>query len=347
MKWIGIALSLLAFGAGLLPAIPAQPIPSSAPGVSGGYLRPISLEEYAKELDRLRTVVGSCSQELQRKTMARKACNPSLAGPDEVVSVASGKRILQYDWLRDSLQDAAMAERGKNDRNAWIEASAGLRDAGARLEQMTREMAHPGGYTPFDVAGARRKLDAILSSGDFPQSKPPSYWDRIWNDFWRWLLTALAKVMPSSSSTTAIYLLELTVIALPCGVLIWWFVRKLRVQKLGLPRESVPHPSAPSGQDWQQWLEQGQSLANERRWREAIHHVYWSAISCLESRLLWPADRTRTPREYLGLLSGNPETRADLVSLTSWFEHTWYGERPAGQKDFDQACRVLERIAAR
>ncbi len=136
-------------------------------------------------------------------------------------------------------------------------------------------------------------------------------------------------------------------IAIPCGLLIWWFIRRLQVQRLGLPRDSVPHSSAPSALDWQEWLEQGQKLGREGRWREAIHHVYWAAISCLESRRLWPADRTRTPREYLGLLSENPETRADLFSLTKSFEHSWYGELPAGEKDFAEACGMLERIAAR
>jgi Domain of unknown function (DUF4129) len=154
-------------------------------------------------------------------------------------------------------------------------------------------------------------------------------------------------VMPSGSSTAAIYLLEFAVIALPCGLLVSWFVRKLRVQRLDLSPESVPHPSAPSSQSWQEWLAQGDSLAGEGRWREAIHHVYWGAISCLESRRLWPADRARTPREYLHLLSRDTAMHADLLCLTDWFEHTWYGETPAGEKDFNQACTVLERIRAR
>jgi hypothetical protein len=171
--------------------------------------------------------------------------------------------------------------------------------------------------------------------------------ERIWHDFARWLLNSIIKAMPSGSSPSAIYLLELAVIAIPCGLLIWWFVRKLQVQGLGLSPDNAPHPSAPSAQGWQDWLKQGQSLGREGRWREAIHHVYWAAISCLESRRLWPADRTRTPREYLALLSDNPETRADLSSLTRSFEHTWYGGLHANEKDFAEACGLLERIAAR
>jgi hypothetical protein len=136
------------------------------------------------------------------------------------------------------------------------------------------------------------------------------------------------------------------VIAIPCGLLIWWFIRRLQMQRLGLSGDSSPHASAPSAQGWQEWLEQGQMLAREGRWREAIHHMYWAAISCLESRRLWPADKTRTPREYLGLLSGNPETRTELSSLTRSFERTWYGGVQASERDFDEARLMLERIAA-
>jgi hypothetical protein len=338
-----ILLGVLALG---LSCTLGQAIPTTGASTS---LRQISPDECKQELDRLRMVVEACAQELQQPTTAPKACDPSLGGPDEIVPIGSGKRRLQYDWLRGSLRQAAAAESAKHEQSAIRNASSGLSDARARLEEMTQELASPPAsfYVPENVANIRRQLDAILESGDYQQAKPPSYLERIWNDFVRWLLRLIIKAMPSSSSSSAIYLLELAVIAIPCGLLIWWFIRRLQVQRLGLPRESVPHSSAPSALDWQEWLEQGQKLGREGLWREAIHHVYWAAISCLESRQLWPADRTRTPREYLGLLSENPETRADLFSLTKSFEHSWYGELPAGEKDFAEACGTLERIAAR
>jgi hypothetical protein len=337
-----ILLGVLALG---LPCTLGRAIATTGAGTS---LRQISPDECKQELDRLRTVVEDCAQELRQPTTAPKACDPSLSGPDEIVPIASGKRRLQYGWLRDALRQAAAAENAKHEQSAISSASSGLSDARARLEQMIQELASPPAsvYVPGNVANIRRQLDAILESGDYPQAKPPSYLERIWKDFVRWLLRSMVEAMPSSSSS-ATYLLELAVIAIPCGLLIWWFIRRLQVQRLGLLRDSAPHSSAPSALDWQEWLEQGRKLGREGRWREAIHHVYWAAISCLESRRLWPADRTRTPREYLGLLSENPATRADLFSLTKSFEHSWYGELPAGEKDFVEACGMLERITAR
>jgi Domain of unknown function (DUF4129) len=307
-------------------------------------LQLISLNQYTQKLDRLRTVAEACAQ-----NPAPATCDPSLVGPDVLVSIPAGKRTVSFEWLRDALRLAASAETSKNKQTAEKEASRALNDGRSRLAEMIQEPATPSVsvFVPGNVSNIRRTLDGILESGDYPPAKAPTLLERIWGDFVRWLLNSIVKAMPSGSSRSAIYLLELTVIAIPCGLLIWWFIRRLQVQRLGLSGDNAPHPSAPSAQGWQEWLEQGQSLSREARWREAIHHVYWAAISCLESRSLWPADRTRTPREYLGLLSGNPETRADLSSLTRSFEHTWYGGLQAGEKDFAEACGLLERIAAR
>ncbi len=319
-------------------------LPCTLGHAAEGPLQQISLNQYTQQLDRLRTAAQVCAQ-----NPAPGTCDPSLVGPDMMVSIPTGKRAVTFAWLRDALRLAVRAQTSKNKQNAEKEASSTLRDARSRLAEMTQETAAPpvSVFVPGNVSNIRSKLDSILESGDYPQAKAPSLLERIWRDFARWLLNSIVRAMPSGSSPSAIYLLELTVIAIPCGLLIWWFIRRLKVQRLGLSGENAPHPSAPSAHRWQEWLEQGQSLGREGRWREAIHHVYWAAISCLESRRLWPADRTRTPREYLGLLSGKPETRADLSSLTRSFEHIWYGGRQAGEKDFAEACGLLERIAAR
>jgi Domain of unknown function (DUF4129) len=309
---------------------------------------PVTLDAYQKNLDRLNAVTSVCAQELFSQSPPN-SCDPSAVGPDETVSFAQGDRRIGYEWLRATLRQAATAEKLKQDHNVFKLAGSALQDSSARLEQMIRQAQSPetGIYVPDRVADIRARLNAILQSGDYPQAKQPSLLERIWNAFVRWLLNAVLSAMPSGSSTSLLYLLEFAVIAFPCGLLIWWFVRRLRVQQLDLPQDGVLHPSTPSAQDWQQWLAQGETLGGEGRWREAIHHVYWGAISCLESRRFWPADRARTPREYLRLLDRNSEVHGDLFALTKSFEHTWYGETPAGEKDFLEASNVLKRMTAR
>ncbi len=141
-----IVLGVFALG---LPYTLGRAIPTAGAGTS---LRQISPDECKQELDRLRMVVEACAQEVQQRTTAPKACDPSLSGSDEIVLIGAGKRRLQYDWLRDSLQQAAAAENAKHEQSAISNALSGLSDARARLEQMTQELAKP----PASVYGPGR-----------------------------------------------------------------------------------------------------------------------------------------------------------------------------------------------
>jgi hypothetical protein len=85
-------------------------------------------------------------------------------------------------------------------------------------------------------------------------------------------------------------------------------------------------------------------MAAHGLWRDAIHFLYWAAISRLESRHLWPADRARTPREYLRLLSGADPRKANLATLTRSFERTWYGGREADASDFKAALKLAAEL---
>ena len=84
-------------------------------------------------------------------------------------------------------------------------------------------------------------------------------------------------------------------------------------------------------------------MAAQGRWREAIHFLYWAAIARLESKRLWPADRARTPREYLALVAATDARKTNLTALTRSFERTWYGGRAAEASDFNAA---LDQAAA-
>jgi vacuolar-type H+-ATPase subunit H len=146
-----------------------------------------------------------------------------------VVSIATGKRAVSFEWLREALRLTASAETSKDRQDAEKEASRELNDARSRLAEMIQEVnkepASPSTsvFVPGNVSNIRRKLDGILESGEYPQAKAPTLLEKIWGDFVRWLLNSIVKALPSGSSPSAIYLLELTVIAIPCGLLIWWF----------------------------------------------------------------------------------------------------------------------------
>ena len=340
-----ISIALL----GLYSCLPTSPCRASYKplGPEATYnapAEPINLEDYPGRLQRLHTIVDACT-----RTMATAACDWKLVGPDAAVRTPFGIRKVQFAWLRSALRNASVASSisakdAAAKQSALEAASGGLRDADLHLDQeLARQHESPKGAR--DVASERAALKSILASGGYTQQVPPTLWERLRDRILGWLSRRLNAISESQSSQLIVNLLLISLILVVCGAMLWWFARKVQSQRLLLTPPRAPHPSAPSAQDWEKWLDQGRSFARQQQWREAIHHVYWSAISCLESRGLWPADRARTPREYLGLLAARPETLADLNTLTRSFEHTWYGDQTAGQLEFDRACALLERLA--
>ena len=123
-----------------------------------------------------------------------------------------------------------------------------------------------------------------------------------------------------------------------CVLLVWGLLQLERRWRVRLvPDERMPAPGAASARDWQLWLDDARAAAAAGRWRDAVHFVYWAAISRLESKRMWPADRARTPREYLALVAGDDPRRRGLARLTVSFERIWYGGRPAGEGDYRDA----------
>jgi len=63
----------------------------------------------------------------------------------------------------------------------------------------------------------------------------------------------------------------------------------------------------------------------------------------LEEAKVLTEDRSRTPRESLRLIQESAE-HAALSQLTRRFELVWYGYRPAGSADWNEAVRQLETL---
>jgi hypothetical protein len=306
----------------------------------------INIADYPARLRDLRAIVDACA-----RTMSTAACDWQLVGPDAAVQSAGGIRKVQFVWLRSALQNVSLAnsipasprDRGGR-QEALTAASRKLRDAGLRLDQ---ELARGHDYLigARDVAPERAALEKILAGGGYARQAPPTLFERLRDAFLQWLSRRFNAMSDSEGSQLIVNLLLISLIVVVCGAMLGWFARKVQSRHLMLTPPHIPDPSAPSSLDWQKWLDQGKNFARTQQWREAVHQVYWSAISLLESRGFWPADRARTPREYLTLLAARPETLADLRTLTRSFEHTWYGNQAAGQPEFDSACALLERLA--
>jgi hypothetical protein len=186
----------------------------------------------------------------------------------------------------------------------------------------------------------------ILAGRDFRHLEAPTARDSWLEKIGNWLNALLNSV--AEFGARAAWIGRLIVggfILAVCVGLVWGLLQLERRWRIRLvPDQTGPASGAASARDWQLWLEDARKAAAAGLWREAIHFVYWAAISRLESRRLWPADRARTPREYLALVGPGDPRKPSLATLTRSFEHTWYGGRTAAESDYRNAEQLANAL---
>lgn len=343
------ALSVAMCFIGAMSRAQKLPAPTSQVAV---HADDVSMYGYQQHLVRLKSALEACSQ-----ARDAKSCDPALIGSDDrvavVVGTATERRVVRYGWLRVLFQKAAAkdesSEKGKSASKPAPNAEAGpstgelLKDAKTRLdEDMARSRAPVA--PAVDHAKERAVMREVLAGKEFRNLQEQTVQDSVLEKFARWLNHLFASVgfLKMRSAWIGRVLVWGFILGV-CISLVYSLIRLERRWRVRLTPDDdqMPGPGAASARDWQLWLEDARGAAANGQWREAIHFVYWAAISRLESRRLWPADRARTPREYLALVAAEDPRRSGLSQLTSTFERFWYGGRQAAERDY----RAAETVA--
>jgi hypothetical protein len=340
----GILAASLSLGAHAV-----SPIPSAAPAPQGRW-RNASLAEYRAHLSELISLVVACE-----KARDLKNCDPLLVGPDDRIPLSGGgePRLVRYGWLRvlffkaeepdePPAKPPARAEKNGSQlgdtQPAPLTTGQLLVAAESRLAgdfaQASAPLPRPPAYSED-----RKIMGAVLAGRDFRGIEQPSVRDAVMEKISGWLnhLLQSATRLRARSAWIGRVLVWGFVLGV-CVVLALFLVQLERRWRARLvPERPAPAPSAASARDWQLWLGDARRAADLGLWREAVHFVYWAVIARLESRRLWPADRARTPREYLLLVAAEDPRRSRLAALTSAFERIWYGGRSAVESDYRDA----------
>jgi len=328
--------------------------------------RTVSLEEYRQHLEQLEGVVSGCQAQQKLKgapAASDNACDPERVGPDERVSGTipgdTQPREVRYDWLRAVLARTghksapaqpgpALPQRGAGGKADLPTVDAQLDEALTRLRNDAQQAAGPV-EAGSSYAAEKQALTGILSQKAYQGVTEVSAAER----FREWLNAQLGRFFLSlvrfgaRSRWIGWTLLGLLLVGIGVA-LVWIFVRIEHSSRVKLiPDEIAAGGGAPSERDWKLWLKDAQAMAAKAQWRDGIHLLYWAAISRLESRRLWPADRARTPREYVGLMSGGDSRKPALTSLTRSFERTWYGGREAGSGEFQSAMELASSLGVK
>lgn len=339
----------------LLLAAPALPF-ARAQAVAAGQ-PDANLAAYRNHLGALQAVVMDC-----RKQRTKDACSPSRVGPDDQVQWKSGStvaaRAIRYDWLREALDRAGKKEEpqkpdpvpalpGAIKPEAPVSADTLLAQAQQRLDG---DMKQAGGSAApaLEHAAERQSIAKILARREYQGVSQTSAWERLQEWFENFLASIFGHLIGFGAASPWIArLLQILLIGSLCVALAWALIRIERRSRIRLIPDAQPAVHAPSARQWQLWFQDAQQMAAQGLWREAIHFLYWAAISNLESRRMWPADRARTPREYLRLFPAADPRRGNLTGLTRSFETTWYGGREAGSSDFHAALKMAEGLGVK
>ncbi|UWZ84294.1 DUF4129 domain-containing protein [Occallatibacter riparius] len=320
--------------------------------------RSATLSEYRAHLQDLQKLTAACAGARTAET-----CDPAKVGPDDEVpwGAAGQKRVVRFSWLRVLLEraqhpDDAVKAKGAtppplnpgepDDKPEPVATTSQLLDdAQDRLADDIDQAAAAASPLPPHPQ-ERAVLNQVLTGREFRNLKQaaqgPTPAERISN----WIYRAFDWL--SRQQTHAAWVGRTLVwgfLTLVGVGLIWGLLQMERRWRIRLvPDADRPAPSAASARDWQLWLNDARDAAARSQWREAIHFLYWASISRLESKKLWPADRARTPREYLALVAPDDPRKSGLGALTREFEWTWYGGRPAAESDYHRADELASAL---
>ena len=337
----------------LVVVMAAAPIPAASALAQGGdgASHDVSIGDYRTHLENLDRLVAAC-----QKLRNPEACDSGQVGQDDRVHFTSGgaslEREVRYDWLRGLLDRAGKNEQSvpanlpsiQVTKSPPVSVDTRLTQARQRLSEDWKQagagVESAPGYDP-----ERKSLNAILARKEYQGVSESTARERFIEWLENWLDNALSKLVQFGSSSPWIaFALRALLLGAICLGLVWALIRIERRSRIRLAPEPLAVPRTPSAREWQLWLADAHTMAAQDLWREAIHFLYWAAIARLESRHLWPADRARTPREYLRLLPAADPRRANLTTLTRSFERTWYGGREAGSSDFKAALKLAAEL---
>jgi hypothetical protein len=310
----------------------------SSPVAAGGGNAYPDASAFAAELQQ----IGNAIEKVKTDPAGLAAVRKKLPAYWEVTT-GEGHYTLTAEPIRVLLHQAEIEKKPESIATKAKEASGWALDVANQLKAYAVAQGQKEG-------SARASLEKILSRREFASVHGPTKWDLLRQRIDRWIEDLLIRLFSGIGRHPmgAKVLLWSIVIA----VVVWLAVTLFRYWSRRAVLEELQAPeSATFTRTWQEWIQIAREAATRGDFREAVHSAYWAGISYLEDGGVVRKDRTRTPREYVRLVSTSTQfvdsgrrMREALSALTAVLEQVWYGRRPASQQDFADAIRNIEAL---
>jgi hypothetical protein len=310
---------------------------SSLPTAAGRNVYP-DASSFVAELQR----IGNAIKEEKANPAGMAALREKLPSDWEVTT--TGRRYsLSTEPLRSLLRGAEKEKKPESMAAKATEASDWALDLANQVNAYSGAQTH---HAP----SARSSLDRILSRREFGSVHGPTRWDLLRQRVNRWIGNLLLRFFrqigryPVGAKILFWAIVVAVVVWLAVALFRYW-TRRARLEELQTP-DSVAFVRT-----WQEWIHAAREAATRGDFREAVHSTYWAGICSLEDSGVVRKDRSRTPREYMRLVSNATQlvvsgrnTREALSALTIVLEQVWYGRRPASNQDFTNAMQSIEAL---
>lgn len=315
---------------------------SATPALAQGLS---TVDDYASRLNRAVQAVNEViKQENPAPELAIRmnAIKRLLPASEEVEFNGS---VIHVDnaWLHEDLNNVIENARGDIEQRHSM-----LSEISDRLANLQRSVKESQNTKVQASQDQRARLDNILARSEYqPEEKRESTLQRWGRKIKNFILRLLERIFGGSSARTPqtsgaglVAVFRILIILAVIAALIFGAVKlALRLERRRRPEEEVEAREV-LGEEIAEdvtaadLFANASELAQQGEYRKAIRRVYIALLCDLEHRGKLRLSRSKTNRDYMDAMRSEPQMYPAFSSMTSAFEHVWYGQDRATAEEF-------------
>lgn len=321
---LALIVSLLVFPTGAAHAAPRQADPA-----------PISLHDYWDLMEHTRQIVAGLS-----------------SMPEEKVRPALDELVTQWQAVQQvQLEDGTLLTV---DNSALIQAlQSGNKARLSTIKSMVESLLEAHRQQPKELftSADLKTLQKVLADPRFQwqeeQENPISKWlNEQWMRFMRWLSGLFGNPEPATDAPSVSVSLDIIPIlmTLMLVVVLAYVFRSFFFDLVNESRLAEEDDANSEPITAEQAFARAQSLSRGGDYRSAVRYLYLSSLLLLDERGMLRYDRSKTNREYLRSVSGQPELAEPLREVIDVFDNTWYGYHTLDEDSFKHYSDRVEEL---